>query len=219
NRPYFMTDSTRAQVWKAVYEPFGTVYSTTGTAAQTYRFPGQWFQIESGLAYNWHRHYDATLGRYVSADPFGVAAGANVYGYGWQAPLEGVDETGLLDVHRDGGVTFSAYPGKPAGGTEHGPPHIHLKDKLGNEVRVSTKNWSPLPGEPPMTREMQKACNRLSNYDKGFLYRVAMRIYGTGSPSVQQVLRIGNAMNNPRTGQNGDRFSPMQVRGGGRGIE
>jgi len=73
NRRYFMTDSTKAQVWKAIYEPFGTVYSTTGTAAQTYRFPGQWFQIESGLAYNWHRHYDATLGRYVSADPLNTA--------------------------------------------------------------------------------------------------------------------------------------------------
>ena len=33
------------------------------------RFPGQWFQLETGLAYNWHRHYDATTGRYVQPDP------------------------------------------------------------------------------------------------------------------------------------------------------
>ena len=73
NRPYFMTDSAKAVVWKAVYEPFGTVWSTTGAAAQNSRFPGQWFQIESNLAYNWHRHYDATTGRYISADPLNHA--------------------------------------------------------------------------------------------------------------------------------------------------
>ncbi|MGL5734679.1 MAG: RHS repeat domain-containing protein [Beijerinckiaceae bacterium] len=68
-----MTDAAKAVVWKAVYEPFGTVYSTTGAAAQNLRFPGQWFQIESNLAWNWHRHYDATLGRYISADPLNHA--------------------------------------------------------------------------------------------------------------------------------------------------
>ncbi|MGL5734719.1 MAG: RHS repeat-associated core domain-containing protein, partial [Beijerinckiaceae bacterium] len=73
NRPYLMTDAAKAVVWKAVYEPFGTVYSTTGAAAQNLRFPGQWFQIESNLAWNWHRHYDATLGRYISADPLNHA--------------------------------------------------------------------------------------------------------------------------------------------------
>ncbi|MEQ1713050.1 MAG: RHS repeat-associated core domain-containing protein, partial [Hyphomicrobium sp.] len=33
------------------------------------RFPGQWFQVESGLHYNWHRHYDPTIGRYTQPDP------------------------------------------------------------------------------------------------------------------------------------------------------
>ena len=37
NRPYLMTDAVKAVVWKAVYEPFGTVWSTTGTAAQNLR--------------------------------------------------------------------------------------------------------------------------------------------------------------------------------------
>jgi hypothetical protein len=27
------------------------------------RFPEQWFRLETGLAYNWHRHYVVTLGR------------------------------------------------------------------------------------------------------------------------------------------------------------
>ena len=73
NRPVVMYTATQAAVWRATYEPFGTVHSITGPGANDTRFPGQLFQLESGLAYNWHRHYDATLGRYTQADPLGVS--------------------------------------------------------------------------------------------------------------------------------------------------
>ncbi|KAF0227526.1 MAG: hypothetical protein FD175_2643 [Beijerinckiaceae bacterium] len=73
NRPVMMTDATRAVIWRAFYEPFGAVHSITGPAANDNRFPGQLFQLETGLAYNWHRHYDATIGRYTQADPLGVS--------------------------------------------------------------------------------------------------------------------------------------------------
>jgi RHS repeat-associated protein len=43
-------------------------------APEDLRFPGQWFQLETGLAYNWHRHYDATTGRYLQPDPLGLSA-------------------------------------------------------------------------------------------------------------------------------------------------
>jgi RHS repeat-associated protein len=74
DRPVLMTDSARAIVWRAEYRPFGEVISLTGPAATdanlgNQRFPGQWFQLETGLAYNWHRHYDASLGRYTQVDP------------------------------------------------------------------------------------------------------------------------------------------------------
>jgi len=35
------------------------------------RFPGQWFQLETGLHYNGHRHYDPKTGRYFQPDPLG----------------------------------------------------------------------------------------------------------------------------------------------------
>jgi len=63
------------------------------------RFPGQWFQLETGLAYNWHRHYDATTGRYVQPDPLGLSAllsdGPSVYNYAQQASLAWTDSDGL----------------------------------------------------------------------------------------------------------------------------
>ena len=89
-----MTDATKAVVWKASYEPFGAVRSIIGSAALDIRFPGQWFQLEAGLAYNWNRHYDPTLGRYIQPDPLGFVDGPSVYGYAGQRPGMNVDPTG-----------------------------------------------------------------------------------------------------------------------------
>ena len=94
-RPVQMTESSQAVVWRAAYRPFGEVISVAGPASLDARFPGQWFQLESGLAYNWHRHYDASIGRYTQADPLGVKAGPSVYGYAGGNPVMGVDPEGL----------------------------------------------------------------------------------------------------------------------------
>lgn len=58
------------------------------------RFPGQWFQSESGLHQNWMRDYDPTTGRYVQADPLGLVDGASVYNYALQNPGRFVDPRG-----------------------------------------------------------------------------------------------------------------------------
>jgi RHS repeat-associated protein len=75
-RPARMTAANTNWVWDVIYAPFGAVsYIWTNPETLDMRFPGQWFQLESGLAYNWHRHYDATLGRYVQPDPLLKDAG------------------------------------------------------------------------------------------------------------------------------------------------
>ncbi|MEA2760714.1 MAG: hypothetical protein QOH65_3739, partial [Methylobacteriaceae bacterium] len=62
-RPLLMTDASAALAWSAAYEPFGTVASVNAISSSVdLRFPGQWFQLENGLHYNWHRHYDASTG-------------------------------------------------------------------------------------------------------------------------------------------------------------
>jgi RHS repeat-associated protein len=69
NRPVKMTDTGKAVVWDAWYWPFGDARYVTGTATNNLRFPGQYYLAESGLHYNWHRHYDPTVGRYMEPDP------------------------------------------------------------------------------------------------------------------------------------------------------
>jgi RHS repeat-associated protein len=96
NRPVKMTTATKASVWDAIWQPWGGAHSliVTGTAVFDARFPGQWFQTETGLHYNWHRSYDPTLGRYTQPDPLGFVDGPSVYGYAGGSPLRYVDRDG-----------------------------------------------------------------------------------------------------------------------------
>ena len=60
------------------------------------RFPGQYFDKETNLHYNYFRYYEPETGRYISPDPIGLAGGVNVYGYVGQNPLSFTDSNGLL---------------------------------------------------------------------------------------------------------------------------
>ena len=57
--------------------------------------PGQWFQLETGLSWNWHRTYDPAIGRYIQPDPLGLADGPSLYGYAGTNPLKYTDPSGL----------------------------------------------------------------------------------------------------------------------------
>ena len=92
-RPVFATNASGTKVWTATYSPFGGVHTSTG-ALPTARFPGQWFQSESGLHQNWMRDYDPTTGRYLQADPLGLIDGASVYGYVKGNPGRWIDPRG-----------------------------------------------------------------------------------------------------------------------------
>jgi RHS repeat-associated protein len=68
------------------YDSFGRILSQAGTPQTPYAFSGREFDAESGLYYYRARYYDPRLGRFISEDPNGIAAGMNLYAYAANNP-------------------------------------------------------------------------------------------------------------------------------------
>ncbi|WP_339133401.1 MAG: RHS repeat-associated core domain-containing protein [Candidatus Electrothrix sp. GW3-4] len=93
--PQIITDDSGSIVWQAEYLPFGKVNISVAQIENNLRFPGQYFDAETGLHYNWNRYYDPETGRYIAADPIGLDGGMNLYAYVGSDPVNGVDPMGL----------------------------------------------------------------------------------------------------------------------------
>ena len=93
--PQKMTDPSGTVVWDRDALPFGQTASLTGTGELPLRFPGQYYDDETGLYYNYFRDYDPTTGRYIQSDPIGLAGGLNSYAYVGGNPLSSADPFGL----------------------------------------------------------------------------------------------------------------------------
>jgi len=94
-QPLIAMSGAGALTWKGELSPFGELVTSSTGPAPDARFLGQWEEAGSGLYQNWHRTYDASLGRYLEADPLGLAAGQSLYGYAEQDPVNSIDPEGL----------------------------------------------------------------------------------------------------------------------------
>ena len=93
------------KIWRWVSTPFGVNAANEDPDDNSVlfiynlRFPGQYYDAETGLHYNYFRTYDPSTGRYLESDPIGLAGGLNTYGYVGGDPLSYSDSRGQFRVY------------------------------------------------------------------------------------------------------------------------
>ena len=102
NTPQVLTNSAQQVVWKVEEQmPFGEVEinqdvdGDNNDVVFNLRFPGQYYDVETGTNYNYYRTYDPSTGRYIQSDPIGLAGGINTYMYVEGNPITYDDPSGL----------------------------------------------------------------------------------------------------------------------------
>jgi RHS repeat-associated protein len=106
NTPRVITDASNRIVWQLENsDPFGDNLpqedpGNTGNRLEfNLRFPGQYFDRETRLHYNYFRTYDPDTGRYVESDPIGLDGGINTYAYAANNPIIFFDPDGRLCIY------------------------------------------------------------------------------------------------------------------------
>ncbi|MEI2768670.1 MAG: RHS repeat-associated core domain-containing protein [Nitrosomonas sp.] len=82
NTPQVIVNSRNTTIWRwnnahafDANLPFKDPDNNDQTLEYNPRFPGQYFDKETNLHYNYFRHYESETGRYISPDPMGIAGG------------------------------------------------------------------------------------------------------------------------------------------------
>lgn len=80
--PTELVDPGGQIAWRAQSTVWGEpVGRPAGPASTPLRFPGQYFDEETGLHYNYMRYYDPASGRFTSTDPLGIIGGDDCHAY------------------------------------------------------------------------------------------------------------------------------------------
>jgi RHS repeat-associated protein len=129
--PRVVVNASNQAVWKWDSAPFGETTANerpTPSIATNFafnlRFPGQQFDAETALHYNYFRDYEPSVGRYVQSDPIGLEGGINAFVYA-DDPLQELD---LFGLKKSGGKT-----GKSSGNSNSTPgPCVVYAIRSGN---------------------------------------------------------------------------------------
>ena len=142
NTPRLITNQTNQVVWQwDNNDPFGNNVpnadpGNTGTQMEfNLRFPGQYFDKETNLHYNYFRTYDPQQGRYIESDPIGLAGGINTYTYVDGNPVSYTDPLGLQR-----GPALLGLGGYTAAGQSVAPSSRALNSSTENRLQLLGAN-------------------------------------------------------------------------------
>lgn len=133
-------DRGRVVWWARRVDPYGTVEALPGAEVEyALRWPGHYYDSDTGLHYNRFRYYDPRLGRYLQSDPLGLAGGLNLYAYA-PNPTITVDLLGL--EHRDDPPPDSDGPTPRRKREDINDPSYQkrIKEEYGNESLITIKH-------------------------------------------------------------------------------
>ncbi|WP_317246743.1 MULTISPECIES: RHS repeat-associated core domain-containing protein [Pseudomonas chlororaphis group] len=152
------------------------------------RFPGQYYDEESGLHYNRHRYYDPETAQYLSPDPLGLGGGTRPQGY-VDNPLSWVDPLGLA------GDCFEK-PDHGAG--KSSKQYGHSRNRHGSQNSVqsmqdrarSTKNPQGHFSDNRIIEEaFEKAPSTPGSYDV-VVSRPSIVYYPDGSSKTTEIVKV-----------------------------
>ncbi|MGW1268019.1 putative T7SS-secreted protein [Streptomyces sp. NPDC002491] len=113
--PTELIDESGDIAWRTRTTLWGTTaWSRSSTAYTPLRFPGQYYDPETGLHYNLFRHYDPETARYASVDPLGLSPAPNPVAY-VDNPHTVCDPFGLSPYKDGEGPTIGEYTSKGEG--------------------------------------------------------------------------------------------------------
>ena len=209
NTPRVVTDATNKVVWRWDSDPFGTDVANEDPDGDgkkfryNQRFPGQYYDKETGLHYNYFRDYEPGTGRYVQSDPIGLVGGMNLYAYVEGNPISKVDPSGLSP---NSGSSNGSDNSETAGNSEQcgekcqcwltclrddpllpellpglGAPLVNLKTP--GEVRPGASSWTSVDRRlPPWTGANP---NSGATVTRGAIQRIkCVGRYGTAAAAI-----------------------------------
>ena len=155
-------------------------------ASPPLRFPGQYYDAETDLFQNFNRFYDASIGRYLEAEPMwlysdellpiaGAGRSTPSYAYAGNNPVNTTDPAGLswLEFDRENNLLL-LYPGDPVGpGVQEGPPEAFAAQN--NTIRPDADPWVPEGNGPvpsgmfPVGAPIATGNDSNSSFGVGFL--------------------------------------------------
>jgi RHS repeat-associated protein len=95
----FNSSTGQTSIRHRAYDSFGNRKGSALPTDIVFGYTGKYFDEATGMQNSWNRWYSPKMGRFISQDPIGFAAGdANLYRYVGNSPTLATDPSGLFGV-------------------------------------------------------------------------------------------------------------------------